>query len=118
MSKTDKDRPHWVRAKDEPNSIAWHYWLCDMQWPRYGIKRQLPCDIDEPYNGRCRYLEEHQRWHSGPPHWHRRATWYDPQRNAARMDCIKAAKEFNGTGDTDVMPSIEQHRHSASWMWF
>lgn len=121
MSKTDKDRPPWVRAKDDPNRVASHHYRCEVEYP-YGSwwatrMPRHPCDIDERHAGYCHYFERDRSWHSAPPRWFRRHRWYDPEHNDVRMDCVKAIKEYRGSGDTDVMPSIQQHRHGASWDW-
>lgn len=117
MSRTDKDRPPWVRAKDEPSPTEWHYWMCETKFPRWGLARVQPCDIDQRHKGRCQYFERDRAWHSAPPNWFRLHRWYEPERNSVRMDCGRAVKEYRGVSEVDVLPSIEQHRHGASWDW-
>lgn len=118
MSKTDKDRPSWVRAKDEPNPGIWHHYRCETTFSAYKWRwPALPCDIDTRHQSRCHYYEAQRAWCSAPPNWYRHARWYNPERNNVRMDCLRAMKEYASSGDTDVIVSTSQHRHGASWDW-
>ncbi|KUL22582.1 hypothetical protein [Actinoplanes awajinensis] len=54
----------------------------------------------------------------GPPGWFVKHVWTDRERQAARVACRNAAKEYRGTGIVDTVPTVRQHRHGAQWLWW
>lgn len=131
MSRTDKDTPYWVTAEWwEPQ-----HWRCEIAararwWPQDRTVRE--CDLpDEPvvqympwhrHPGRCAWAAVHPRqaWHRVFPHvpdWFVNHVWSAPQRQASRIQCREAMKEWRGSGDTDVVVTVDQARHGARWLW-
>jgi hypothetical protein len=54
----------------------------------------------------------------GPPRWFINYVWTSRERQAARVACRNAAKEYRGDGIVDTVPTIRQHRHGAQWLWW
>ena len=121
MSRTDKDRPQWVRAHDDLRSREHH--CCTGAW-MYGQasawRTQLyyPCDLDTGPYSRCRRFEATRRYLPGPPRWFTHAEFYGPDRAAVRAASRAALREHNTYGDTDVEVPTEQHRHGGAWAWW
>lgn len=140
MSRTDKDRPYYTDAEWwEP----YHY-QCGKSYRSYfGTVRTTParrqCDLPpEPiiaqyqarrrHNGRgCSWdpayppgVDEHgrDRVHVSVPKWFVDHIWNNPSRVRARDECRQAAKEYRASGEVDVVPTTDQHRHCAGWAWY
>ncbi|MBF9133351.1 hypothetical protein I0C86_30975 [Plantactinospora sp. S1510] len=128
MSDTDKTKPLWVRA-------TWYepHHLCRQRaGTRWG--RQYDCDLpSEPVRQRpdgrrrarprCRWEPIWDRpgvrwWHTGrPQEWFIRERFTAPDRLRARLDCLRAIKEYQGSGEVAVIPPTTQQRHQARWLW-
>ncbi|MEU4164743.1 hypothetical protein [Actinoplanes sp. NPDC026670] len=54
----------------------------------------------------------------GPPRWFIEHVWTSRERQAARVACRNAIKEYHGDGNVDTIPTIQQHRHNAQWLWW
>ena len=54
----------------------------------------------------------------GPPRWFIKHVWTGAERQAARIDCRTAAKEYRGSGAVEIVPATAQHRHNAQWLWW
>jgi hypothetical protein len=52
-----------------------------------------------------------------PPHPFINHVSTSRQRQAARIDCLNAVKEYRTDGQVDTMPTVYQHRHGAQWRW-
>ena len=58
------------------------------------------------------------RFYAHAPKWFRRHIWSGAQRTLVRDQLTRARQEYTGSGDTDVVPSTDQHRHSAAWLYW
>lgn len=123
MSRTDKDRPYWVRVRDKHEKRSESH--THRSWRS---REELACDIDqhdaqgynERHDGHCGYqLDLHKgcRYHSSPPGWLVDHLYHEPMRRDARDVLREAAKEWNGSGDTEREPLSPQNRHDAHWHW-
>jgi hypothetical protein len=54
----------------------------------------------------------------GPPRRFIRDAWTCRDRQAVRIACRNATKEFHGDRVVDTIPPIDQHRHGAQWLWW
>lgn len=118
MSRTDKDRPFWVKLNDpSENRTDDHMHHTRGLWSKDwdGV-----CDIDKPYGptlkrwaGRnChRMIHNYNPW-DDPTKEDRDLLYYGPLRASERDTLKKAAKEYNTTGDTEDVFLQEKHRHS------
>lgn len=136
MSRTDKDMPWWLLAEEwEPQ----HSRCFDMPYNRFWSqdRRVRECDLPlEPSvkqyhecTGRIRRHSKHRciwvpvwpkwlhRWPS-PPTWYINYIDASPTRVKVRDDCILARKQYRATGDVDVVPPVNQHRHCAKWSYW
>lgn len=129
MSRTDKDAPYWVRAEWwEP----WHQQCENQAYSRsiggfYVPRRKcdLPLQPDVKQYGKFTFRHRRCFWrpiwdrlhYPNPPRWYRNHVWTAPQRLQARMQCREAAKQYRGSGDTDVVVTTDQNRHCAAWLW-
>jgi hypothetical protein len=123
MSRTDATTPLWVRA-------TWfrpkHF--CSTYASTWLPVRGGPCDLPpEPrrihprikVRTHCEWVpQEDEYWRTKWYHWpvprhFTRLVWRDPQRVLVRNQLVRARQEYNGSGDTDVVPSTAQHRHNA-----
>lgn len=130
MSRTDKDQPWWVAAQWwEPQ----HY-RCPNARRWREVRGDRACDLPaEPVVGReawCRRLR--CRWvpiwparrdgrvlvQSAPPRWFVNHIDTAPTRRRVRDDCRRAVQEYRATGEVDVIPPTDQHRHCATWLWW
>lgn len=109
MSKTDKDRPSWVRANDNT--------LLTTEFHTCGVWR--PCTLDDAGRSRygCSRYEVLRGWFTSPPASFINHRWSAPDRNNTRMSLSRFRKEWNGTGDSDEEPPAAQHRHGAAYDW-
>lgn len=136
MSKTDKDEPWWVQAtwwrpqhyycQYDLERGRWEkqplYRVCDLPPrpvvapPRFGRKygpSQCVWDPDWPWPG---------GYPSGPntapPKWFVDHVGHNMERRRARDECLAARKEYRATGEVDVCPTVEKHRHRAQWLFW
>ena len=145
MSRTDKDRPLWVRNTDTTLPlVAWHEHLyrrdSEGRFRRiaYGACSLLTPDeqrasIDYQFHHNWLECEWRVAWWSregggwrgnGPSRGFVKASWNGPERVQARLSLREAAKEYNGRSweedeggfDFDY-PNI-QHRHQANHWWY
>lgn len=118
MSRTDKDRPDWVRVNDKTEDRTEFHYHHRRYWgePYEGM---YDCEIDEPLDGskgmrkrRCGYyLRTNRYWN--PKREDRRLYYYKPLRSRERDTLGKAAKQYNAGNEVDediVLP--ESHRHA------
>lgn len=140
MSRTDKDAPWWTQ------DVWWepvHYRCLEdhgrngRQWWRRQ-PRNRECDLPrEPVttrgamsrNGYFLVAAKSCVWEPvwpwrGTSHWggpskrFRDHVWNNLERRRSRDECIKAGKEYRADGEVDVVPTTEQHRHRAQWLWW
>lgn len=124
MSRTDKDRPYWVRLNDSSeNRVADHthhpyggWWNPGGRW----FAEEYVCDIDKPMTGHyeidrkrnCDYRLANYRWYDEPTKRDRREEYYAPLRHEERDTLDKAVKQYNATGEVDDIYLPESHRHA------
>lgn len=53
-----------------------------------------------------------------PPRWFINYVWTSRERQAARVACLNAVKEYGGDGTVDTIPTTRQHRQGAQWLWW
>lgn len=117
MSRTDKDRPYWVRQNDE-TEVRRPFHRHDQY--RFGREPFDECEIDEPYTGatgewrrRCGYWLGYRRHVCVVPPHAEREGYYAPLRNDERMVLRNAVKDYNTFGEIDEDFYIqEQHRRA------
>lgn len=128
MSKTDKDMPYWVTATWwKPSHHRCQYTqIYSTTLPRRVCDLPPEPKLTDHHNHPRRWLQpgciwmavwERRHW-PNPPHWYITHTWHAPQRQLARMQGRKALKEWNGSGDTDVVATTDQARHCSRWLWY
>lgn len=141
MSRTDKDRPWWIRNHDETDGLrevhdhrARWKWLCDCPRPWWAVTggrhrigegtwgwSEGECEIDSRVDdGRkswrvsC-YRERIDRlsfYGSASREW-RRARYWGPERAADRAIHRNLVKDWNTFGDCDDSAvQLNQHRHA------
>lgn len=121
MSRTDKDAPLWVQAeKFEPrHTCQWSHRTCDL--PAEPI-RQLTMASPWRQGTRCTWWPDAGRRRvftgSGVPHWYVDHVWNSPQRAQVRDELRQAVKEYRGSGEVDVVPSVAQARNCAKWLYW
>jgi hypothetical protein len=132
MSRSDNTQPYWMRAE-------WYEPIhrCIEHGSGYR-NRTEHCDLpNNPHRSRpvrftwkttkeqrptcwweqMRYWGEY-RFYDHAPKWFRQHIWSGSQRALVRNQLIRARQEYNGSGDTDVVPSTAQHRHCAAWLYW
>lgn len=123
MSRTDKDRPLWVKNTDETLPLVPHHEHL-YRLNEEGRYRRVPtgadvCDLLSPADQRERdaHAERFQYswltcgwqvdwWSPGgggyrdysPPRWYVQHQWHRPERVRARVSLREAAKEYNAKG--------------------
>jgi hypothetical protein len=135
MSRTDKDRPWWIRSEwYEPvhyNCMYYQgYQTCD---------RSRVCDLPpEPVRGNFSYPSAGHRY--GPraqciwyPMWPRRVRynytrpptrvdkhlgWWGPDRRDVRDLMIKARKQYRGYREVEILEPVRHHRHAGKAGWW
>ena len=134
MSRTRKDQPWWVRAEWwEPE-----HWCQDYgrsRWYRCRPHCDLPAEPIVNYLDTAKYQGPRQRrsccwvpvwpprtdggyyYQVAPPKWFVNHVSIAPTRRRVRDDCRRAIQEYRATGDVDIIPPIDQHRHCATWLW-
>ncbi len=126
MSRTDKDTPAWVTATwVEPahrtNCTNGTFWIngtpearCTLpdhpvrERRRRGLLREC---VWEPVHDPAR------RYCDTAPAWYINHRWNAPDRLRSRTECQDAIKEYRATGEVDLVPATDQHRHNATWGW-
>jgi len=121
MSKTDKDRPYWVKTYDSKvkNRRARHM-HGTVPWTN---GTHYDCDIDEFVKGRkanwhktCDYVLPHNEYGDSVPKWYVDYIYHNPSRRDARDSLRAASKDWNANGDTDIEPKIYPD-NNAAWLW-
>lgn len=123
MSRTDKDRPHWVRLNDpDDNRVAHHdhvdYWgndvKCDIDVPtvredKYRIERNCSYEIAGVY-----------LWNETPPRKMRHYEWFGPARARTRDAMISQAKEYNtyGSIESDSQEPSDHRNAPIKGCWY
>lgn len=133
MSRTDKDRPYWVRVRDQHEATLERHWHA-VGWRRQPAGHEPACDLahfDTAAGGRfvlwtftCdRYIPNWAsggRWWSHAPGDWVKKTWHGPERTRERAALKEAVYLFNAGGlesldDYDF--ENRQARHCAQWAW-
>lgn len=121
MSRTDKDVPNWVRAEEwEPR----HTIRCE--FGREDCSLPVEPSYHRPgkfrFHRGCVWLPSYDLTYDlrmrGTPHWFATLYFTRPERAKVRDTLKKAKAEYKATGEVDVEPPTEQHRHSARWLWW
>lgn len=117
MSRTDKDRPYWVRTNDPTEDRVPHHDHIPRWWRRKRLVWDGECHLDDPVNHGTRFdhacgyhLRFDRYWN--PKREDRRLYYYKPLRSRERDTLGKAAKQYNAGYEVDediVLP--ESHRH-------
>lgn len=139
MSRTDKDKPHWVRAQ-------WYvpvHTYCQFDDVRWGWHRfpdgPRECNLPEtPVYGDYKAPRWRNRtswdcyWEAqwpfckrycctrGPKKSERSLGWWGPDRRLVRDQCRKALQEYRGSGDVEIVVSTQHHNHGPNkgWGWW
>ena len=116
MSRTDKDRPHWVTAE------WWEerHWGCQVTY--YGTTQRV-CSLPalqrrNPQRslGQCYWYPVWTYYpHHAPGRDTLRLLYHGPQRRAVRDTGRKALAEYRATGTVDVLHDTRQARHSVGY---
>lgn len=132
MSRTDKDMPDHVRAEWWE---AQHFRCPYATAPKWGWYPErgecdLPAEPDVRLHIERRQQARRQRgmctWEPvydrnplpPPPRWYIGHVYHWPERQAARVDCLNAAKEYRGSGEVETIPTTRQARNCAQWYWW
>ena len=126
MSRTDKDDPWWLTATGVEERHLHLRHGCNLPPKPDANKPLRPVSWHRGYTTACywypTYDDKRNRviWHSrsGVPKWFINHVSTAPTRVKVRDDCIKAKKEYRGSGEVDTMPPITQHRHCAAWLYW
>jgi len=119
MSRTDKDRPYWVRVNDETEArTEFHYHHRRYRGDPY--EGEYECEIDNPvddstvmWKRRCGYYLGYRHHICEIPPGAVREGYNAPLRNDERMALRNAVKDYNTFGEVDEdMYLQEQHRHA------
>ena len=117
MSRTDKDRPEWVRSADPTvASVVEHRCFPRSSW----IAQIVECDLGTGRGASCRRYEasSERNLDTCVPDWFIRADWTGPDRCRLRMAARAAVTDFRANGDTAVDLPTDQHRHRSVWSWW
>lgn len=130
MSRTDKDRPYWVRVQDESEPRQAHH-----EHQRFGrvshtlsgkiIEVADHCTIDEPTRGNGPYgynwekpCTYHLSWaysYYNVDRYRRRAMYWGPLRMDESMTLRKAVKQYNSTGEVDDDFFLQENHHHSCY---
>lgn len=116
MSRTHKDRPHWVRLNDRNEKRVAHHDHIDY-WGN-----DVDCDIDSPIvredkycvDRNCSYeIEGVYLWEETPSRRMRHYEWFGPVRAKTRDAMVSQVKEYNTYGiiETDSKEP-DDHRNA------
>lgn len=125
MSRTDKDRPHWVTAEWwEPSHMCKEhtfsrYWknthTCDLA-AEPSLKRERRHHWRSPIPRRCQWVPVWTYYpHHAPGRDTLRAEWHGPQRRGVRDTGHKIRAEYRATSTVDTMHDVRQARHSVGY---
>lgn len=110
MSRTDKDRPWWVRHHDRSDDALVEHHMCGRSlWKRDFHE----CDINEPAqfgedNYHCRRIPSSMRgWGYGPSPDDRRID-HQKRRTQARINTVNYIKQYREYGDVDDEMPFQQ----------
>lgn len=126
MSRTDKDRPYWVRQNDPSEArLAIHMHHTPMfytagwnsnRWGEIGV-----CDLDKPMTGEWSVDRKRNCYYRVTPPDHyaydkceredRNLYYYAPVRMKERDLLGKAAKQYNTSGEVDDVDLPGYHHH-------
>ena len=124
MSKTNRTDPYWVRAKNNASSTEVSHSCVeftldhDRRWMRYAPTEH--CDVDTgPKTLCCRYFTSNiHDMPTSAPSWFIDHLWTSLDRTRARDECRDAMRDYNAYGETDLIPTTDNHRHDAMWRWY
>jgi hypothetical protein len=132
MSRTDKDKPWWVRTE-------WYTpeHRCRLRIPAITRWRESECDLaPEPFwsrQERHRWLRPSEPGCTWEPEWPRRYRynftrpptrvdkhlgWWGPDRRDVRDLMIKARKQYRGYREVEILEPVRHHRHAAKAGWW
>lgn len=138
MSRTDKDKPYWVRTQwyvpvhnhcqHDRSSFGWYRFPdgpreCNLPADPVYLSPHHPHGWLNRTNWDCHWKPEWP-WRLRYPYtWaprriDRQLGWYGPDRAQAREACNRAGEEYNTFGQTEVEVPTFQHRHApkgAGW---
>ena len=123
MSKTFATHPYWVRVlHDKSKTDVSHSCVeflvdYDRRWTRYAPTE--PCDVDTGPNTLCRryFTNIVHDIHTSVPSWFIDHHWTSLDRTRARDECRDAMRDYNTYGETDIVPTTDNHRHDALSWW-
>jgi hypothetical protein len=119
MSRTDKDRPYWMRYD---NYRPVHHWTCS-------VGRE-PCSLPpELYEGQAHYRrrltacywdapDERHFWQQAPPKWYIDHNWHNPERVRERDTLRRIAQDYNANGDTELEMANFQARNRSKYNYW
>ena len=107
MSKTDKDRPYRIRARDIGTEYHRH-----ADWRG----NPLECDMGTLGRSNCGWTLPYT--FGGVPSWYVTMVYHRPDRRQERDACENARRDWNANRDTDIEPLPQQGRNSARWLWW
>lgn len=122
MSRTDKDRPYWIKGEDDPGNPIAHHYTCE--YSPLGHWNRVACDYDDnniPKRDRkCRRFPqlEMSYWYGhGPTKIDRHLYWNGPARAEERATLSSLIKDYRANGDVDHAElDHQQHRHDAAYL--
>jgi len=132
MSRTDKDRPYWVKVRDRRVPTVERHWHHGLRWRRWRQINGTGCDLAEfdaatdrtakQWFNCERHLaaEYHRRYHrDGPaPRWFTHHVWFEPERVRERDRLGEIVKEYHAHREVeDYDFPNHQHNHNARWLW-
>lgn len=119
MSRTDKDRPYWVKVNDNSiQRVPFHdhvdYFGNDVECDFGEV-----CTEDTLWARNCGYdLGHYEVYADNPDRKLRRGAWFGPVRTRTRNDMVSLRKEYREFGEVDDYVGFRDHRHSSlkgSW---
>lgn len=137
MSRTEKDRPYWVKVRDPRTPTVEEHHHVPSFWQRIRGTAVLGCDLadfdaatDRTARGgffcvRHLAVEYHRRYHRGgpAPAWFTHHVWFEPERTRERDALREAAKAYRAAvaagcaADWDFDFANHQHRQCGRWLW-
>lgn len=137
MSRTDKDKPWWVRTNwyvAAHEKCPFDSYRRDAYW-----SRSRECDLP-PDPLRSNFAQGYQpRWIRRPaactwePEWPRRDRynftrppsredkhlgWWGPDRRDVRDLMIEARKQYHGNREVEILEPVQHHRHTSKKGWW
>ena len=126
MSKTDKDKPHWVQAEwfeayhfcQDYNARAWQKFARPCDLPPYPIRKRDHRYLGKNRTSRCEWFPKTDiNHHSVPPKWFVNHVWLAPERVRQRDNIGEMKKEYRASRNIDYEFQNFHHRNNARWMW-